>query len=136
MEALLTSELRGFERFVSEQPPYNLLDRRIENELVPLSRAHGLGLTPWSPMAMGILAGRYADAGDTPEDSRAALRGGIYAERVTAAGIELGRRFVELANAHDIAPARLAILWAKDQPGITAAAGTGRRTRRPSQSSS
>ena len=120
MEALLTSELKGFERFVSEQPPYNLLDRRIENELVPLCRAQGLGLICWSPMAMGILAGRYADAADTPGDSRAALRGGIYAERVTPAGIELGRRFVELAKAHDIAPAQLAVLWAREQPGITA----------------
>jgi len=120
MEALMTSELKGLERFVSEQPPYNLLDRRIENELVPLARAYGLGLIPWSPMAMGILAGRYTNAEDTPADSRAALRGGIYAERVTAAGIALGRRFVELAKAHDLSPARLAILWAKDQPGITA----------------
>ena len=120
MEALMTSELRGLERFVSEQPPYNLLDRRIENELVPLCEAYGLGIIPWSPMAMGILAGRYADAEDTPNDSRATLRGGIYAERVTARGIEVGNRFVELANNHGISPAQLAILWVKDQPGITA----------------
>ncbi len=120
MEALLVSELKGLARFVSEQPPYNLLDRRIENELVPLCQSYGLGIIPWSPMAMGILAGRYADADNTPKDSRASLRGGIYAERVTARGIEVGNRFVELAKQHDIAPARLAILWVKDQPGITA----------------
>ena len=62
MEALMVSELKGYARFVSEQPPYNLLDRRIENELVPMCQAHGLGILPWSPLAMGILAGRYADA--------------------------------------------------------------------------
>ncbi|MEM6775111.1 MAG: aldo/keto reductase, partial [Pseudomonadota bacterium] len=44
MESLLVSELRGLERFVSEQPPYNLLDRRIENELVPLCEKYGVGL--------------------------------------------------------------------------------------------
>lgn len=120
MEALMASELNGLERFVSEQPPYNLLDRRIENELVPLCKDYGLGLIPWSPMAMGILAGRYADADQTPDDSRATLRGGIYAERVTARGIEVGNCFVELAKANGISPAQLAILWVKDQPGITA----------------
>ena len=120
MEALMVSELRGFERFVSEQPPYNLLDRRVENELVPLCEAHGIGLLPWSPMAMGILAGRYADAGSRPEDSRAQRRGGIYAERVTARGIEVGNRFVDLAREHDISPAQLAVLWVKEQPGVTA----------------
>ena len=118
-EAIMVSELRGYARFVSEQPPYNLLDRRIENELVPMCRANGLGIITWSPMAMGILAKRYLSM-DFPEDSRAALRGGIYADRVTPQGIEVGRRFVALARERDISPARLAILWVKDQPGITA----------------
>jgi aryl-alcohol dehydrogenase-like predicted oxidoreductase len=120
MEALMVSELRGYVRYVSEQPPYNLLDRRIENELVPLCQAHGLAIIPWSPLAQGVLAGRYADAAQVPADSRAALRGGIYAERVTARGVAVGQQFVALAAAHQIAPAQLALLWAKDQPGITA----------------
>ena len=49
MEALMVSELKGLARFVTEQPPYNLLDRRIENELVPLCQRHGLGIIgiPW-----------------------------------------------------------------------------------------
>ncbi len=118
-EAIMVSELKGYARFVSEQPPYNLLDRRIENELVPMCRANGLGIITWSPMAMGILAKRYLSM-DFPEDSRAALRGGIYADRVTPQGIKVGRRFVALAQERDISPARLAILWVKDQPGITA----------------
>lgn len=120
MEALMVSELKGYARFVSEQPPYNLLDRRIENELLPLSQAHGLGIITWSPMAMGILAGRYADAENYPAESRAALRGGIYAERITARGIEAGNKFVALAEKHEISAAQLAILWNKEQPGITA----------------
>jgi aryl-alcohol dehydrogenase-like predicted oxidoreductase len=120
MEALMVSELKGYARFVSEQPPYNLLDRRIENELVPLCQAYGLGILPWSPLAMGILAGRYANAADYPADSRASLRGGIYAERITDRGIEVGDKFVQLAQTSGMSPAQLAVLWVKDQPGITA----------------
>ena len=120
MEAIMVSEVKGLARFVSEQPPYNLLDRRIENELVPMCQAHGLGMISWSPLAMGILAGRYADAGAPPEGSRATLRGGIYAERVTERGIEVGNRFVALVREHGLDPAQAAILWVKDQPGITA----------------
>ena len=79
-----------------------------------------MGILPWSPMAMGILAGRYDDAENVPTDSRATLRGGIYAERVTARGIEVGNRFVKLAIDCNMSPAQLAVLWVKDQPGITA----------------
>lgn len=120
MEALMVSELRGYVRFVSEQPPYNLLDRRIENELVPLCQAYGLGILPWSPLAMGILAGRYAAANAYPKKSRAELRGGIYAERVTARGIAVGNQFMKLAQSVGISAAQLAVLWVKDQPGVTA----------------
>jgi aryl-alcohol dehydrogenase-like predicted oxidoreductase len=120
VEALMLSELKVYARFVSEQSPYNLLDRRIENELVPMCQAHGVGIITWSPMAMGVLAGRYVDSADYPAESRAALRGGIYADRITARGIEVGNRFVALANQAEISPAQLAILWNKDQPGISA----------------
>ena len=120
MESIMVSELKGYVRFVSEQPPYNLLDRRIENEMVPMCKEYQMGILPWSPMAMGILAGRYADAENAPTDSRATLRGGIYAERVTARGIEVGNQFVQLAKDNGISPAQLAVLWVKDQPGITA----------------
>jgi aryl-alcohol dehydrogenase-like predicted oxidoreductase len=120
MEAIMVSEQKGYVRYVCEQSPYNLLDRRIENELVPLCQAYGLGILAWSPMAMGILAGRYRAGNEYPTDSRAALRGGIYADRVSARGIEVGNQFVELAQAAGLEPAQLATLWVKDQPGITA----------------
>ncbi len=120
MEALMVSKLKGYVRFISEQSPYNLLDRRIENELIPMCQRHGLGVLAWSSMAMGILAGRYADADAPPADSRAAKRGGIYAERVTQRGIAVGNQFVKLAQEHAMSPAQLAVLWVKEQPGITA----------------
>ncbi len=120
MEAIMMSELNGFARFVCEQPPYNLLDRRIENELVPLCQAYGLGLITWSPLAQGVLAGRYASATDLPANSRGALRGGIYSERITERGIAVGDKVVRLAGEHGVSAAQLATLWVKDQPGITA----------------
>lgn len=120
MEALMVSARRGLARYISEQPPYNLLDRRIENELVPLCQAHGLGIICWAPLAMGILAGRYQSASAPPPDSRMVLRGGIYAERVTPRAVAAGNQFVAMAEQAGIPPAQLALLWAKDQPGVTA----------------
>ncbi len=120
VEAILISEMKGYVRFVSEQPPYNLLDRRIENELIPVCEKYGVGIVTWAPMAMGVLAGRYTEADKFPEGSRAALRGGFYADRVTKRGIEVGVEFTKLAKKVNLTPAQLAILWCKDQPGITA----------------
>ena len=120
VEGQHVSERNNLVRFASEQSPYNLLERRIENELVPACQKHGVALLTWSPMAMGMLAGRYAAADHPPADSRATLRGGIYAERVTRRGVEVGLQFAALARAAGHDPARLAYLWVKDQPGVTA----------------
>jgi aryl-alcohol dehydrogenase-like predicted oxidoreductase len=84
-----------------------------------MCQAYGLGILPWSPLAMGIVAGRYADAENYPSGSPASRRGGIYAERVTARGIEVGNQLVQLAKEGNISPPQLAVLWVKDQPGIT-----------------
>ena len=120
MNAIMVSELKGYARIISEQPPYNLLDRRIENELLPMCKAHGLGVITWSPMAMGVLAGRYTDADDFPQDSRAVLRGGFYADRVTRRGIEVGIEFAKIAEGLGLTAAQLAVVWVKGQPGVTA----------------
>jgi len=117
--SVMTSERLGIERIVCEQSPYNLLDRRIENELVPACQAHGVGVICWSPLAMGMLAGRYEQG--RSGDTRAALRGGIYAERVTDAGIRVGNAFAALARQHGLEPAQAAYAWVIAQPGITAA---------------
>jgi len=121
MEALATAERLGLARYVSEQPPYNLLDRRIENELVPLALKYNLAIIPWAPLAQGILAGRYSSGQAYPADSRAArMPGTIYAERVTPQGISAGEKFTALARECGKTPGQLALLWAKDQAGITA----------------
>jgi aryl-alcohol dehydrogenase-like predicted oxidoreductase len=121
MEALAVSERLHLARYVSEQPPYNLLDRRIENELIPLAQRYQLAIIPWAPLAQGVLAGRYSMNHPFPADARAErLKGSIYAERVTSRGIEAGARFAEIAKGSGKTPGQLALTWCKDQPGITA----------------
>ena len=120
LEGVLTAELKGYVGFVTDQPPYNLLDRRVENELVPMCQAYGLGLLPWSPLAMGVLGGRYADDDIRVDGSRAAMRGGIYAERVSQDAVTAGNRFVRAARAAGHDAAQLAITWVKDQPAVIA----------------
>lgn len=121
MEALAVSDRYHFARYVSEQPPYNLLDRRIENELVPLALRYNLALIPWAPLAQGLLAARYASSQPLPDDSRAVLQAGsIYAERVTPRGIAIGEKFTGLAKECGKTPVQLAYVWCKGQPGITA----------------
>jgi 1-deoxyxylulose-5-phosphate synthase len=75
---------------------------------------------PWSPLAMGVLAGRYADDNIRPEGSRASVRGGIYAERVSQQAVEAGNKFVRLARDAGIDAARLAIAWVMHQPAVVA----------------
>ncbi|MBP1701018.1 MAG: yhdN 7 [Chloroflexi bacterium] len=120
MEALAISERLALARYVSEQPPYNLLDRRIENELVPLALRYNLALIPWAPMAQGVLAARYSPAAEPPADSRAGrLPGSIYAQRVTPKGVEAGLSFSKMAQQFGKTAGQMAVLWCKDQPGIT-----------------
>jgi len=126
MEALSISEQKNLVRYISEQPPYNLLDRRIENELIPLCQKYSLAVSPWSPIAGGILAGRYLDQGDYPEGSRAA-RSELFQARVTPRANQVALRLAEMAQERGLTVTQLALLWVKDQPGITAPI-TGPRT--------
>jgi aryl-alcohol dehydrogenase-like predicted oxidoreductase len=117
MEALAIAERHGLPRYVSEQPPYNLVDRRIENELLPLCRKYDLAVLPWSPLGGGILANRYV--GGVPEGSRATRRPQLL-DRVTPRAVEVGQALATLAAERRITTTQLALLWCKDQPGITA----------------
>jgi len=120
MEALMFSAVRGYARYMAESPPYNLLDRRIENELVPLCEQYGLAILPWAPLAMGVLAGRYSADDRYPRDSRAAANpNGFFAKRVNRKGLEVASRVSALASDYGLTAGQLALLWVKDQPGIT-----------------
>jgi aryl-alcohol dehydrogenase-like predicted oxidoreductase len=119
MEALAASERLGLAAYVSEQPPYNLLDRRIENELLPLCRKYGLAVLPWSPVAGGILAGRYRSTDDVPAGSRRERRFPRMEGRVTPAGLTAVDEVAVVAADLGLTSGQLATLWVKDQPGVT-----------------
>jgi len=119
MEALAIAARDSRPGYATEQPPYNLLDRRIENELLPLCRAQGLGVLPWSPLGGGILAGRYQDVDQVPDDSRAARRPQLR-DRVTARALEVARGVAALAEDRGLTSSQLALLWVKDQSDVTA----------------
>ena len=72
VEAQWTAERRGRERFVCEQPPYSILVRGIEADVLPVCQEHGMGVIPWSPLAGGWLSGRYRKGQDLPTSGRAA----------------------------------------------------------------
>jgi len=121
MEALSISEKHRLNHYISEQPPYNLLDRRIENELVPLCQKYDLALIPYSPLAVGVLAGRYTQTGNYPEGSRAqGWDKSLSDARITRRGIDVGNAISKLAKERGLTTSQLSLLWTKDQPGITA----------------
>src|SRR5215217_4802557 len=71
VEAQWVAERRGRERFMCEQPPYSLLVRGIENDVLPTCKRYGMGVIPWSPLAGGWLSGRWRKGQEAPESSRA-----------------------------------------------------------------
>ena len=121
VEALWAAKELGLTRFVTEQPPYHLLDRRIERELVPFARTFGVALIPWSPLAGGFLTGKYdRDESLSPKDSRF----GIEPRRMgrnhfTEASFDVLEAVQAIANEKGCTPAQVAIAWCKDRPGVT-----------------
>jgi aryl-alcohol dehydrogenase-like predicted oxidoreductase len=71
VEAQHVAERRGRERFVCEQPPYSMLVRGIERDVLPVVERYGMGAIPWSPLAGGWLSGKFRKGGDAPESRRA-----------------------------------------------------------------
>ncbi|MFO7633323.1 MAG: aldo/keto reductase [Caldilinea sp.] len=119
MEALTISQQQKLARYISEQPPYNLLDRRIENELVPLAQQYGMALLPWSPLAGGILAGRYANKQAFPAGSRADRTNEVFRSRITQRGLDVAIAVGEMARERNLTSSQLGLLWVMDQPGVT-----------------
>ncbi len=106
---------------VSNQPPYNLLERDIEEEVLPVCRRLGVGQIVFSPLAQGVLTGKY-EGGVRPEGSRAAdPERGVFMKRYLApeAAARVAR-FVALAEEAGVTPARLALASLLARPGIDA----------------
>lgn len=115
-QANVMAGFRGWSSFIGLQIEYSLLERTVEQELVPMARELGLGITPWSPLKGGVLSGKYTrqNAGQLQGD-RGALLGSHLTEKTYALVDELA----SIAKAHDSTVARAALSWVQGQPGVT-----------------
>lgn len=116
---LYLADLHGLARFVCMQNHYNLVYREEEREMIPLCRAEGIGLIPWSPLARGFLAGnrRREDKGETTRAKSDEFAHRLYYQD---SDFTVADRVGEIASARGIPPARVALAWMLGKPGITA----------------
>lgn len=115
-------------KFVSSQPQYSLLYRRAEAKVIPLSVANGIGQIVWSPLAMGVLSGKYAPGSAPPEGSRAASDDEQYMRNfLNDPVLEAVQKLQPVADKAGCSMAQLAIAWVLAQPGITSAIIGARR---------
>jgi aryl-alcohol dehydrogenase-like predicted oxidoreductase len=116
-------EIPGVDRFVSSQPQYSILRRRIEAEVIPLCEANGISQIVWSPLAQGVLTGKYRSAEDVPADSRAASQRMGWAIdqflRAEVLGAVQGLR--PIADGLGVTMSQLALAWVLRQPNVASA---------------
>jgi len=118
-KALYTADARGWSRFVVMQNHYNLVYREEEREMIPLCRAEGIGVTPWSPLARGFLAGnRTRDK--KGETTRAKDDPYAYELYYRDEDFTVAERVAELAHQRGVKPTQIALAWLFNKPEITA----------------
>jgi aryl-alcohol dehydrogenase-like predicted oxidoreductase len=116
-KALAVSDANGYARFVSAQVYYTIAGRDIEREIVPLATSEGLGILPWSPLAGGLLSGKFKEGGSGPSDSRRAQFDFPPVDRPRAfACVEVMR---PIADAHRCSVARIALAYLLHKPFVT-----------------
>jgi aryl-alcohol dehydrogenase-like predicted oxidoreductase len=124
VESQSTAQRRGRERFVCEQPPYSLLTRGIEADVLPVCRDHGMGVIVWSPLAGGWLSGRYRSDGDSPSTSR---RAQMLPQRYDMSlpanqrKLEATHALSELADESGLSLVDMALAFTINHPAVTAA---------------
>ena len=114
-EANLTARFRGWSQFIGLQIEYSLLERSVEQELVPMARELGLGITPWSPLKSGVLSGKYTRENAGQLQNGRAFAESFLNEQAYVVIDELGA----IAKAHDTTVARVALSWVHAQPGVS-----------------
>lgn len=121
-ELQMTARLNGWTEFVSMQNHYNLIYREEEREMNPYCEQQGLAITPWSPLARGILAGAYRGGfdGGTTNRSKGQDRTrteGLYKGEMD---FKIADRVIEIAEKYGKTPAQISLAWLCNKPGITA----------------
>jgi aryl-alcohol dehydrogenase-like predicted oxidoreductase len=124
VEAQWASARRGLERFRCEQPPYSLLTRGIEADVLPVCERYGIGVIPWSPLAGGWLSGRYSRGGESPDASR---RKQMLPQRYDMSDpanqrkLEAAQALGDLADEAGISLIEMALGFVVNHPAVTAA---------------
>ncbi|MDQ3815567.1 MAG: aldo/keto reductase [Armatimonadota bacterium] len=118
-ESLWQSDKLGLHRFVCEQPPYNLLDRRIERELLPFAQTYGFGIIPWSPLAGGMLTGKYRRGKKGPKGSRYESGKFRSGEPVPKAAWDVIEGVAAIATEKDCGLDAFALAWCNAHPAVT-----------------
>jgi len=125
VEAQWVAERRGLTRFVCEQPPYSILARGVEADVLPVAQRYGMGVIPWSPLAGGMLSGRHRRGTAPPGpshrqrlwDRRGMVRSGPAEDAKRTAAEDLH----ELADKFGLTMIELALAFVINHPGVTSA---------------
>lgn len=119
-EALGVADRYLLDRIVVNQPVYNMFDRYIEKEVIPLCERSGIGQVVFSPLAQGLLTGKYTSATDIPQDSRAAKLDGIR-KRITEEKIAKVQQLEAIASELEVTVGNLALAWILSKENIASA---------------
>ena len=114
-QANVLAQFRGWSAFVGLQIEYSLLERTVEQELVPMAVELGLGITPWSPLKSGALSGKYTRRNAGQAKGERQFMDTFLNERTYAVVDELEA----IARVRESTPARVALAWVRERPGVT-----------------
>jgi aryl-alcohol dehydrogenase-like predicted oxidoreductase len=116
-EAVLTSHSMHWEAFISVQPPYNMLDREIEKELIPCCEAYGIGILPYYPLASGFLTGKYR-RGESAQEGTRLYDFAKAQSNLTDRNFDLVDRLTVFASERGHSTQELAIAWLLANPSV------------------
>jgi aryl-alcohol dehydrogenase-like predicted oxidoreductase len=118
VEAQWVAERRGLARFRTEQPPYSILNRSTEREVLPLCQNYGMGALVWSPLAKGLLTGRYRKGQPLPDSLRAKT---FPKQMADARNLDAVERLIPVAQATGVSLTHMGIAFVMAHPGVTSA---------------
>ncbi|MFT8871603.1 MAG: aldo/keto reductase family protein [Sporolactobacillus sp.] len=118
IEASHIADAKLLHHFIANQSQYSMLYRQIEDDVIPASAAHGISQVCWSPLAQGVLTGKYTSAVDVPENSRAAAGKGAVQRFLTSQNLQIVERLKRIATEAGMSMAQLALAWILRQNNV------------------
>ena len=125
VEAQMLARQHGSTPITAIQISYSLVERTVEGDLIPMAREFGLGVTPWSPLASGVLTGKYTRDNAA---TQTAARGDFVTSALTERNYTIVDEVVRVARAVNSTPSAVALAWVQSRPGVTSTIIGARRT--------